>query len=153
MGLFFFFFVDKDKRVDVNKQEKDGWTPLHIACATGNIEIVKYMLQDQRVDVNQPNNNNVTPIWIASDNNYTQVVQAILQSGRYIDLDAKWTGNDKTAVEQARNNGHQEIVKLIENYIQTKKNILVQHQGTTSQKTTTKPAPLLFFSLFFFFQM
>ena len=130
----------QDKRVDVNKQNNNGQTPFYAACNYGHTEVVKHMLQDERVDVNKQDTDGCTPIWMASQNGHTQVVQAILQSVRYIDLDAKWTGNDKTAVEQARQYGYQEIVKLIENYIQTKKNIHAQHQGTTSQKTTTKPA-------------
>ena len=73
------------------------------------------MMQDERVDANKQDNYNITPIWTASDNTRTQVVQAILQSGRYINLDAKY--QNKTVLEQAREDGHQEIANLLTEYI------------------------------------
>ena len=90
----------QDQRTDVNKQDKYGSTPCHVACANGKIEVVKYMMQDQRIDVNKPDNYGWIPIWIASNRGHSLVVQAILQSGRYINLDAKY--ENKTALEQAR---------------------------------------------------
>ena len=104
----------QDQRTDVNKQDKYGSTPFHVACANGKIEVVKYMMQDQRIDVNKPDNYGWIPIWIASNRGHSLVVQAILQSGRNINLDAKY--ENKTALEQARQNGYQDIVNLIENY-------------------------------------
>ena len=106
----------QDERVDVNKQETfDGCKPFYVACANGQTEVVKHMIQDQRVDVNKPDKDNRTPIWRASNNNHTQVVQAILQSGRYINLDTKY--QNKTPLERARQDGYKEIVNLIENYM------------------------------------
>ena len=105
----------QNQRVDVSKQDNDGWTPFYSACLNGRTEVVKHMMQDERVDVNKPNNNNETPIWIASNNNNTQVIQAILQSGRNINLDAKY--ENKTALEQARQKGYQEIANLLTEYI------------------------------------
>ena len=75
------------------------------------------MIQDKRVDINIPTNDNRTPIWIASQNGHTQVVQAIIQSGRQINLDAKYTYNNKTTLEQAIYRNRQEIVKSINEYI------------------------------------
>ena len=106
------------ERIDVNKQDSfGGCTPFYLACQNGHTEIVKYMMQDERVDVNKQDKDGWTPIWIASDKNHTQVVQAILQSGRYINLDAKY--ENKTALEQAREKGFQEIANLLTEYIST----------------------------------
>ena len=110
-------YMTQDERVDVNKQSKYGYTPFYIACENGHTEVVKHMMQDERVDANQPDNDNTTPIWTACNYNDTRVVQAILQSGRYINLDAKEKYENKTALELARQKGHQKIVNLFTEYI------------------------------------
>ena len=44
--------------LDINKESKNGWTPLHIACQKGHIAVVKYLVE-QGVDINKQINDGV----------------------------------------------------------------------------------------------
>jgi ankyrin repeat protein len=43
--------------IDINIQDKDGWTPLMYASIWNNIEMVKMLLSYKDINVNHQNNN------------------------------------------------------------------------------------------------
>jgi len=51
----------QDPKIDVNKADKEGNTPFHIA-SDYDLEIVKLLLQDGRIDVNRGNKHGQTPL-------------------------------------------------------------------------------------------
>ena len=63
---------------DVNQVQKDGSTPLTIACERGRTDVVKMLLAHDGVDVNQANKNGWTPLNIANHNGHAEVVKMLL---------------------------------------------------------------------------
>ena len=66
--------IDKLKKVQClqesdecnpNIRNKDGYTPLHVACRRDNIEVAKMLVTDQRCDINIQDVNKNAPIHIA----------------------------------------------------------------------------------------
>jgi hypothetical protein len=55
-----------DQRVEVNKANADGATPLYIAATLGNDECVALLLADRRVEVNKINASRETPLYTAA---------------------------------------------------------------------------------------
>ena len=49
--------------VDINSQDKDGWTPLKTACYYGQLEIVKELLAYPNIDVNRVDAQGYSPIF------------------------------------------------------------------------------------------
>lgn len=48
------FFVAND--IDINNQNKNGETPLHLAAKSGDVELLKYLILKCNADVNIKNN-------------------------------------------------------------------------------------------------
>jgi len=106
----------EDDRTDVNKPQHQGATPFYIACHSGRVEAVKSMLKNERVDVKLPMKGAGTPLWAAASFGQEAVVKWMLVSGRDIDLKFRWSGNHKTAADQARSKGHEKVAKLLEDF-------------------------------------
>ena len=68
--------------VDVNSAP-DFLGPLHIAAASGNLEIVK-CLQSHNVDVDKARSDGATPLFIAAENGHSAVVDRLLLKGANI---------------------------------------------------------------------
>ena len=58
-------FLDIDRKVDLNKKNVGGWTPLMYACYIGHDNIVNLLL-DAGVNVNVKNHKGQTPLMLAS---------------------------------------------------------------------------------------
>ena len=61
--LIFFAFVCR--KVDLDKKNRGGWTPLMYACYIGHDNIVNLLL-DASVNVNVQNNKGQTPLMLAA---------------------------------------------------------------------------------------
>ena len=62
--------------IQINQTE-DGWTPLHIACLNGDLEVVKTLLSMDEIDVNRADKDGVTPLDIAKKYKHVYVVLAL----------------------------------------------------------------------------
>ncbi|WP_341821358.1 ankyrin repeat domain-containing protein [Wolbachia endosymbiont (group A) of Myopa testacea] len=49
------------KGIDVNAEDKNGWTSLHLAVLHGYTDTVKVLLQEERIDVNAPSKREIYP--------------------------------------------------------------------------------------------
>ncbi|GLV36717.1 Ankyrin 2 [Carabus blaptoides fortunei] len=58
---------------------KDGWTPLHVASRTGDIQIVKHLLQINDKIINCRTNNGRTLLHIAALHGNLEIVQLLLE--------------------------------------------------------------------------
>jgi len=71
--------------MDLNVQDNDGNTPLHIACENGNIDIAKALLTAlgnlESMDLNIQNNDGNTPLHKACENGNIDVAKALLTAG------------------------------------------------------------------------
>ncbi len=62
-----------DNRIDVNKGDKDGWTPLHIACHYGRIEVVRLLMSDSRIDLFAKTKSGSTALDMARQEGHTEM--------------------------------------------------------------------------------
>ena len=65
------------KKTDVNHVSSAGHTPLHIAVAKSNTDLVSYLL-DQNADVNSKNTDGQTPLHIAVDKCEENIIHQLL---------------------------------------------------------------------------
>ncbi|MGI2299496.1 ankyrin repeat domain-containing protein [Candidatus Cardinium hertigii] len=70
-----------DPRVDVNKQDDLGDTPLHLAAGKGHIEVVRKLLSMRNISVNKENIFGEIPLDLALDNDHEEVVALLLVYG------------------------------------------------------------------------
>ena len=66
--------------IDPNIKNKDGDTPLHIACKYHNIKAIKHLLQDYAVDPNIKDKNGDTPVHWAIQVNNKKCLQLLLSN-------------------------------------------------------------------------
>jgi FOG: Ankyrin repeat len=71
-----------DGRVDPNRQDKFGRTPLSYAAGHGHTEVVKALLYDSRVDPARQHKYDRTPLSYAAQYGHTEVVKALLCNGQ-----------------------------------------------------------------------
>ena len=60
--------------VNVNQANKNGITPLYVACEKGHLDVVQVLLTKKEIQINQATNDGRTPINIASDFGHTEIV-------------------------------------------------------------------------------
>ncbi len=63
--------------VDVT-QRLLGWTPLHGASKSGNLELVKFLIEEG-ADVNAPDEVGMTPLHLAAKHGHSEVVKLLIQ--------------------------------------------------------------------------
>ena len=102
----------------LNWRNSSGWTPLIIACAYDNHEVVSVLIGTAGVDLNMASNNGMSPLWIAAYFGNTQSVRVLLSAKeRGLDLNQKSTGGSnigKTPLKIAREKNKAEVVALLE---------------------------------------
>ena len=99
---------------NVNAQDDGGQTPLHQAAINGNLTIVQEFLKNHAtININAKNVNNWTPLHCAAKWSRRECVEELLQHGA--DFEAK-TNDGKTAKYLAEEEGHSDIVELLQNY-------------------------------------
>ena len=52
--------------IQINQPDKDGTTPLFIACQNGHLDIVRVLLESNAIQLNDSMNNGATPLIIAT---------------------------------------------------------------------------------------
>ena len=68
-----------DRGADVNKADKDGWTPLYWACENGDTDVVEQLLGVPGIDVNKADWSGRTPLHMACEDGHTAVVEQLLE--------------------------------------------------------------------------
>jgi hypothetical protein len=100
-----------EKGIDVNQQDKDGFTALMEASWKGHKEIVQMLMQDKRIEINKQDKNGWTALIMASENGHKEIVQMLLEDERIEINQQNEVG--KTALMRASQNGHTEIVEML----------------------------------------
>ncbi|XP_064211143.1 putative ankyrin repeat protein RF_0381 [Tribolium castaneum] len=77
------YFIENG--ADVNKQYRDGFTPLTKAIDNGNVKIVKVLL-NSGADVNLANDEGETPLRIATNKRSIFIVYLLVEKGADMDL-------------------------------------------------------------------
>ena len=99
--------------VDVNEKGPEGQTPLWIAFARDHFEIAKKLLKRTDLCVNQANDLGMTALCMATKNRNVEIVRLLL-SNSGIDIEKTFQGQTPLAI--AKQKGHTEIVKLLEDH-------------------------------------
>jgi ankyrin repeat protein len=69
------------KGVKVDVRDEANQTALHYATQSGQLAMVKYLVEVKRLDVNESGREGKTPLHYAADGGYTDVVSLLLANG------------------------------------------------------------------------
>ncbi|RZC42084.1 Ankyrin repeat domain containing protein, partial [Asbolus verrucosus] len=75
-----------DKGAEVDVVDDDGFTPLHYASQSGNLDIVK-LLTKKSSAVNKPNKQGRTALHMAATKGFVPIVEHLLEQGAFADLE------------------------------------------------------------------
>ncbi|EDO19204.1 hypothetical protein Kpol_1050p62 [Vanderwaltozyma polyspora DSM 70294] len=75
--------LDNMKGIDIDQlSDNSGWTPFHIACSVGNLNIVKMLYErDVAPDLGLPTAQGVTALHLAVSKKHNDVVKFLLDNG------------------------------------------------------------------------
>jgi len=113
----------------INKINKDGRTPLFIACQEGHIAIVKYLV-DHGANLNREDYDGWTPLYFACKKEYIIIVKYLVDHGANINKENSKDGNPLSIACQV---GNMTIVKY-----------LVEHGANINRETNDGKTPLYF---------
>ena len=101
------------KEIDrVNYKDDWNWTPLHWASKTGNLEVLKLLIEN-KAKLEAKDFDSYTPLHLAAQHGHPEIAKVLIEKGA--DLNAK-VESGNTPLHLAAQNGHPEIAKvLIEN--------------------------------------
>ena len=123
---------EADKSFDVNIKDFRGNTALHMACANGHIEMVKYLINTLHVDINIKNSSNNTPLGWAALNGQKEIVKILLANNA--DYENK-NSQGKTPSEIAYDTGNFEISEMIvQKEIESNKDMGIQEEDVSGQE-------------------
>ncbi|KAJ5491763.1 hypothetical protein N7539_003330 [Penicillium diatomitis] len=71
---------------NVNVQNANGQTPLHIAAQHGHLGIVRLLLASKFIDVNIQDHRGATPLHLASENGHAMVVTLLVEHDARLDV-------------------------------------------------------------------
>ncbi len=98
------------KPVQWSQQDSIGSSLLHVACAGGNVNIVKSILQCDGVNINQPDLIGTTPLMASAQQGDPIIVQELISRK----ADQTLTDNyGRSAVDIAIAAGHSQVVSLL----------------------------------------
>ena len=94
----------------VNTKSSAGWTPLIAATASGNIDIVRELLEFPDILINQAENDGWTPLLFAANNNRVEITSILLEYGADSTIKSKV---GFTAQGIARDRNFPDVVKVL----------------------------------------
>ena len=78
-----------EHEVDLNARDIEGWTPLHAAAATGNIQMINLLIEEGASLV-AINNDDKMPIDVACDGDIRYILQQkMIEAGKPLSLMGK----------------------------------------------------------------
>lgn len=101
---------DNNIEIFVNYKTSTGTTALHMACANGHMNIVKFLLYDVNNSVNVKNDEGNTPLHWASINGHLEIVEFLLQNGA---LPEECNNQGHTSLFEAQRHEHDHVVNRL----------------------------------------
>jgi 26S proteasome non-ATPase regulatory subunit 10 len=103
----------KDLRsFDIDETDEAGWTVLHIAASTGNLQAIKELIMPLEPAVNAQTNSGSTPLHFAVSKGHVEVIKYLLDNGASPRLKDK---QEQNALHRAASVGNLPIVQLLIN--------------------------------------
>ena len=102
------------KKKDANTPNKNGWTPIHSAALCGKVDVIKYLAQFTE----NPNAQTVqgyTPIFWAASRGHLDVIKVLAPLCK--NPNTAPTFEKCTPIQVAERNGHDEIKRILQSYI------------------------------------
>ncbi|MDQ7823354.1 MAG: ankyrin repeat domain-containing protein [Candidatus Eremiobacteraeota bacterium] len=97
-------------------KDKNSWTPLHIACHNGSLEIAAYLI-DHGAGVNAKDRHGTTPLHRASEKGHRAIVELLISKGARVDAENAY---GSTALKWARRGGHTEVIAILDEALRKK---------------------------------
>ncbi len=92
-------------RIDANKPDENGISPLFYASSSGYLDVVLALLEHETVRKNQAWRQK-TPLYIAAENGHIEVVKALANAGAATESQC----DEKRPIHVAAENGHEQVV-------------------------------------------
>ncbi|PSN67583.1 ankyrin [Corynespora cassiicola Philippines] len=105
-------FLLSDPRVDCNRQDRDGFTPLIKAAREGREKIVPLLLECAQIDVNLQDTISQTALSYATMNGHEDIVSRLL-GAKQVDINSQDNIHGRTPLIFALENGYHNIARLI----------------------------------------
>lgn len=107
----FNMLVSKSPNCIDKKEKKFGRSPLSWACEFGHEEIAKTLLHSDKVDANSEDKKGKTPLWYATKHGSVGLVRLLYRKHKE---DPEKEAGSKIPLQLAKENGHEEIVRILE---------------------------------------
>ncbi|KAL5258380.1 hypothetical protein ACHWQZ_G009025 [Mnemiopsis leidyi] len=99
----------QEKKVDVNIQDSEGQTALHLAAGRGDLQVIKY-LWEKGADVNIQDSRGEAALHRAADRGHLQVIKYLWEKGADVNIQ---DSEGMTALHRAVNSGHLQVFKYL----------------------------------------
>lgn len=99
-------------QINVNIENYENETALHLACYTQKTDVVELLLQYPNIDVNKKNYKNETALYFACDNGNIDIVELLLENPS-IDVNVQSRNWGFTALHEASRKCYTEIVEAL----------------------------------------
>ncbi|QQV74549.1 hypothetical protein H6P87_00083 [Rickettsia tillamookensis] len=73
--------LETEKDIDINEQDANGWTVLHLASYFFLLNMVRFLIEDQGADYKITTNNGESPIYLSANNRDVCMTQYYLELG------------------------------------------------------------------------
>ena len=98
-----------DRYTNINKQSREGLTPLHLAASKGHDEVVQFLLTRGAI-LQSPDDTRRTALQQAAENGHIDTVRLLIQAGGNLKLEGDMLGS---MIRDAYARGHEDIASLL----------------------------------------
>lgn len=100
-----------EKNADPDIKDENGSTALHISANSGNLELVKLLLQNETSSINAGAEWGNTPLHLACERGHPEVVKVLLENGA--DIEARNALKRTPIIGAGRESGNLEVIKFL----------------------------------------
>lgn len=100
------------QKVDLNKQDKDGNTPLHLVAISGHEAIASHLVRE-KADVLMQNKDKKTPMHLATEKENDDVCYILQANGADVSIRYQWL-DEKELRKRKRSQVDEEIVEVVQ---------------------------------------
>lgn len=95
----------------LKSKASDGMAPIHAAAQMGCLNCLRYIIKEEGISIDSKDTDEATPLHFAASKGHVKTVRWLLRNGAKVVPDKF----GKTALDDAVENGHDEITNMLEN--------------------------------------